>query len=77
MIGVIVLFPKLIVLQANCTIDTWGFADVEAAAAAILDWIESVGWRGSSVDVDRWLVSGHSNGGTYHVIQGRKGAESM
>ena len=76
MIGVIILFPELVILQANRALDTWGFADVEAAAAAIPDWIESVGWRGSSVNVDRWLVSGHSNGGTYHIIQGSKEAEN-
>ena len=41
----------------------WGFADVQAAINAIPDWIEQVGWDGVGVDVDRWLVSGHSNGG--------------
>ena len=64
------------VFQADCDLDTWGFADVEAAAAAITDWIKSVGWKEPSVDVDRWLVSGHSNGGMYHIIQDRKGAKN-
>ncbi|KAF2478799.1 hypothetical protein BDY17DRAFT_328315 [Neohortaea acidophila] len=41
----------------------WGFADVEAAIAAIPDWIEQVEWQGPGVDIDRWLVTGHSNGG--------------
>jgi hypothetical protein len=41
----------------------WGFADVEAAVAAIPAWIESIGWDGPGVDTKRWLVAGHSNGG--------------
>lgn len=41
----------------------WGFPDVEAAIAMIPDWIENNEWRGPGVDIDRWLVAGHSNGG--------------
>ena len=41
----------------------WGSADAEAAITSILSWIEHTGWAGSGVDVDRWLVAGHSNGG--------------
>lgn len=43
--------------------DTWGFADVEAAINAIPAWIVDIGWKGPSVNVNRWLVVGHSNGG--------------
>lgn len=42
---------------------TWGFADVGAAISAIPAWMERVGWDGPGVNVDKWLVSGHSNGG--------------
>ena len=42
---------------------SWGLADVEAAVAAIPAWIEQVGWQGRSADPNRWLVTGHSNGG--------------
>ncbi|KAL8831473.1 MAG: hypothetical protein Q9191_000845 [Dirinaria sp. TL-2023a] len=42
---------------------TWGFADVDAAIAVVPAWIERVKWRGPSVDINKWLVVGHSNGG--------------
>lgn len=44
-------------------IDIWGFHDVQAAISSIPDWIERFGWTFYGVDVDNWLVSGHSNGG--------------
>ena len=43
--------------------DIWGFADIEAAIAAIPDWIHRASWNGPSVDENQWLVAGHSNGG--------------
>ncbi|KAL1648008.1 hypothetical protein SLS58_002333 [Diplodia intermedia] len=51
----------------------WGFPDVEAAVAAIPRWIEHNAWNGTSVDTDRWLVSGHSNGGqgTWYALTHR------
>lgn len=53
-------------------LDDWGYADVEAAAASIPDWIASVGWKGPNVAIDQWLVCGHSNGGkvfhAFHLI---------
>lgn len=51
----------------------WGLADVEAAIASIPAWIERVGWTGSGVDIDRWLVIGHSNGGqgVWHILTHR------
>ena len=45
------------------TADIWGFADVEAAIGGIANWIESNKWKGPSVKLENWLVSGHSNGG--------------
>lgn len=45
---------------------TWGFADVEAAIAVVGEWTKNVSWEGPSVDISRWLVSGHSNGGECH-----------
>jgi alpha-beta hydrolase superfamily lysophospholipase len=44
-------------------LDTWGFSDVEAAIAAIPDWIKSNQWNEIGVDTNKWFVSGHSNGG--------------
>lgn len=35
----------------------WGFADLEAAIAAIPSWIETVRWTGPHVDTQKWLVS--------------------
>ncbi|OJD10151.1 hypothetical protein AJ78_08720 [Emergomyces pasteurianus Ep9510] len=42
---------------------TWGAADIEAAVAAIPNWMEAVGWECLGVALENWLVSGHSNGG--------------
>jgi predicted esterase len=41
----------------------WGFADVEAAVNAIQTWIDHTSWSGPGVDMDSWLMVGHSNGG--------------
>ena len=41
----------------------WGLADVEAAIASIPKWIERTEWDGAGVDVNKWFVAGHSNGG--------------
>jgi predicted esterase len=41
----------------------WGIADVKAAVAAIPDWIRNVRWAGPPVDLEKWVVTGHSNGG--------------
>lgn len=51
----------------------WGLADVEAAVAAIPKWIERTDWDGAGVDVDKWLVAGHSNGGqgTWYLLTHR------
>jgi poly(3-hydroxybutyrate) depolymerase len=44
-------------------VDTWGLADAEAAIAGIHDWMENVEWKGPGVDIRKWFVAGHSNGG--------------
>ncbi|KAA8913215.1 hypothetical protein FN846DRAFT_772479 [Sphaerosporella brunnea] len=41
----------------------WGFADVEAAIAAIPEWMKQVNWTRQGVALEKWVVSGHSNGG--------------
>lgn len=58
-----VLFPTGVTPWSGDDWHTWGFADVEAAVSAIPDWIKHNSWNATGVDVDRWLVSGHSNGG--------------
>jgi poly(3-hydroxybutyrate) depolymerase len=58
-----ILFPTGVTSWSGDDWHNWGFADVEAAIAAIPDWIESNVWHGPDVDTDRWIVSGHSNGG--------------
>lgn len=42
---------------------TIGLADVEAAITALPMWLEKHYWKGPTVNVDQWLVVGHSNGG--------------
>lgn len=57
------LFSNVASNNTDWRLDTWGFRDVEAGVAAIKDWTEYVGWDGPLVDIDKWLVIGHSNGG--------------
>ena len=58
-----VLFPTGVVPWSGDDWHNWGLADVEAGIAAIPAWIEQVEWNGPGVDINKWLVSGHSNGG--------------
>lgn len=58
-----VLFPTGVTPWSGDDWHDWGFADAEAAIASISDWILAVKWNGPSADCDKWLVSGHSNGG--------------
>ncbi len=58
-----VLFPTGVTPWSGDDWHAWGFADVQAAISAIPAWMARNKWRGPGVDVDRWLVSGHSNGG--------------
>lgn len=57
------VFPTGVTPWSGDDWHTWGFADVEAAIDAIPAWIQHGNWSGPSVDVNRWIVSGHSNGG--------------
>jgi predicted esterase len=41
----------------------WGSTDVQAAVHMIPNWINRFKWATIGVDVDRWLLAGHSNGG--------------
>lgn len=45
--------------------DVWGFADVEAGINAIPEWMHQVGWERQGIDLEKWVISGHSNGGNY------------
>lgn len=58
-----VLFPTGSTPWSGDDWHTWGFADVEAAVDSLPIWLELVGWDGPGVDTNRWLISGHSNGG--------------
>ena len=58
-----VLFPAGTTPWSGDDWHYWGFAEVEAAVAEIPKWIERVEWGGPGVDVNKWLVAGHSNGG--------------
>jgi predicted esterase len=68
-----VLFPTGVTPWSGDDWHTWGLADVDAAVNAIPEWIEHNSWTGPSVDTDRWLVIGHSNGGqgTWHILTHR------
>jgi pimeloyl-ACP methyl ester carboxylesterase len=68
-----VLFATGVTAWSGDDWHNWGFADVEAAIQAIPAWIERVGWTGPGVDVDRWIVVGHSNGGqgTWYALTHR------
>ncbi|KAF1990619.1 hypothetical protein K402DRAFT_347524 [Aulographum hederae CBS 113979] len=57
------LFPTGSTAWSGDDWHNWGFSDVEAAVHSIPEWIKSTGWTGLGVDVNKWLVSGHSNGG--------------
>ncbi|ORY18022.1 hypothetical protein BCR34DRAFT_596592 [Clohesyomyces aquaticus] len=68
-----VLFPTGVTAWSGDDWHNWGFADVEAAINSIPTWIENVSWGGPGVDVNRWVVSGHSNGGqgTWYALTHR------
>ncbi|KAI9689335.1 MAG: hypothetical protein M1822_009986 [Bathelium mastoideum] len=57
------LFPTGVTPWSGDDWHNWGFADVEAAIRAIPDWIQRIGWEGPEADIEKWFVSGHSNGG--------------
>lgn len=68
-----VLFPTGVTPWSGDDWHNWGFADIEAAIEAIPSWIEYVGWTGLDVEPDRWIVTGHSNGGqgTWYALTHR------
>jgi len=68
-----VLYPTGVTPWSSDDWHNWGFADVEAAVASIPAWIESTGWQGIGVDTEKWLISGHSNGGqgTWYALTHR------
>ncbi|KAF2121254.1 hypothetical protein BDV96DRAFT_563871 [Lophiotrema nucula] len=68
-----VLFPTGVTPWSGDDWHNWGFTDVEAAVNSIPGWITSAGWRGPDVDVNRWIISGHSNGGqgTWYALTHR------
>lgn len=57
------IFPTGVTSWSGDDWHTWGLADVEAAVNAIPAWILHRNWPGPGVHTDRWIVSGHSNGG--------------
>lgn len=68
-----VLIPTGVTSWSGDDWHNWGFADVEAAIAAVPTWIEQTNWTGPGVNVDRWVVAGHSNGGqgTWYTLTHR------
>ncbi|KAF2826244.1 hypothetical protein CC86DRAFT_293338 [Ophiobolus disseminans] len=68
-----VLFPTGVTPWSGDDWHNWGFADVEAAIAAIPTWINHTGWTGPEIQVSHWIVSGHSNGGqgTWYALAHR------
>lgn len=68
-----ILFPTGVTPWSGDDWHNWGFADVEAAIEAIPAWISHVTWTGAAVDVNRWIVAGHSNGGqgTWYALTHR------
>lgn len=58
-----VLFPTGVTPWSGDDWHSWGFSDVQAAIETVPRWIEMNDWKGSGVDIDRWIVIGHSNGG--------------
>jgi len=51
----------------------WGWADVDAAVNSLPGWIRNTNWQGPSIDISKWLVAGHSNGGqgVWHALTHR------
>ncbi|OCK80274.1 hypothetical protein K432DRAFT_425876 [Lepidopterella palustris CBS 459.81] len=68
-----VLFPAGVTPWSGDDWHSWGFADVEHAVHFIPSWIEAVDWQGPGVNLNRWLISGHSNGGqgTWYALTHR------
>jgi len=52
-------------LTHHLRIDIWGFADVEAGIKAIPHWMKDTNWNGQGIDLHKWVITGHSNGGIF------------
>ena len=57
------LFPTGMSMWSGDDWHTWGLADVEAAIKAVPDWVSHNAWSGPHALVDKYVASGHSNGG--------------
>lgn len=57
------IFPSGMGLWSSDDWHTWGLADALAAVEALRPWQQNVHWSGPSLNTDRFLVAGHSNGG--------------
>ncbi|KAF2730523.1 hypothetical protein EJ04DRAFT_473528 [Polyplosphaeria fusca] len=68
-----VMFPTGVTPWSGDDWHNWGFADVEYAVHSIQTWMKSVAWQGPDIDVGRWIVTGHSNGGqgTWYALTHR------
>ncbi|KAF2271700.1 uncharacterized protein EI97DRAFT_486935 [Westerdykella ornata] len=68
-----VLFPTGVTPWSGDDWHNWGFADVEAAVTSIPSWMTNVAWQGPGVDTNRWVMTGHSNGGqgTWYALTHR------
>lgn len=58
-----VIFPTGVTPWSADDWHVWGFADVQAAIKNIPAWIDAMQWDSHGVNIDKWFVGGHSNGG--------------
>jgi predicted esterase len=58
-----ILFPTGMSPWSGDDWHVWGLADVTAAVSAISNWMSNMSWTGPGIDLERWIVTGHSNGG--------------
>ncbi|KAF2660252.1 hypothetical protein K491DRAFT_589649 [Lophiostoma macrostomum CBS 122681] len=68
-----VVFPTGVTPWSSDDWHNWGFADVEAAVESVPSWMKQVNWTGPGIDIGRWIVFGHSNGGqgTWYALTHR------
>lgn len=67
------VFPEGVTSWSGDDWHNWGFTDVETAIDSVPAWIHNGNWSGPDVDTQRWIVSGHSNGGqgTWYTVTHR------
>ncbi|WEW56329.1 hypothetical protein PRK78_001772 [Emydomyces testavorans] len=65
-----VLFPTGATTWSGDDWHTWGFADIQAAIAAIPNWMKAMNWKSPGISLEDWIVVGHSNGGqgTWYLL---------